>query len=63
MSGAELFDRFVAHGVGVRDIAKMEPETIARQVGELRHDEPDDIPMSDDEIARAIMDYAREAGR
>ena len=59
MTGAELFDLFVVHGVGTDEIARMSAGILAQQIHELRT-EPDDIDMSNGEIARAILAYAKE---
>lgn len=58
MSQENLFDLFVGGQASVQDIAPMDVDTIAAQVGEMRADDPDDIPMTDHEIAQAIHDYA-----
>ena len=72
MTGAELYERFVAPGVDRDDIAAMQITLLAIQIGELRRAEPDNIRarafaivMSDLEIAWAIQDYAagREGGQ
>jgi len=60
MTGAELFDLFAAHGVTTAEIAAMDVDTVTRHVAEMRQDEPDDLPLTNVEIARAILDYARE---
>jgi hypothetical protein len=59
MTCEELFDAFVGGQTGVDEIAAMDLETVARQIGELRANERDDIGMSDREIAEAILKYAR----
>ena len=60
MSKNELFDRFTAHGTTTAEVAAMGLETVTRQIGEMRRDEPDDLPLTDAEIARAVLDYAQE---
>lgn len=61
MNGEELYELFVAHETGPGEIAGMELALMAAQVGEMRRDEPDEIDMTDLEIAWAVQDYA--AGR
>lgn len=54
-----LFDLFVAPGVSAAEIAEMDAEMAAQQVGELR--EADIAPeMTDVEIAEAIIEFAQE---
>ena len=59
MNAEQLFDLFVAPGITTTDIAQMDVNTVTQHVAEMRRDEPDDIPMTDWEIAQAILDYAR----
>ena len=60
MENSELYDRFVAPGVTYLDVSQMGIVTIERQIAEMRQDEPDNIPLSDTEIAQRIIWYARE---
>lgn len=60
MSGAELFDLFVGGQTTTEEIAKVGVHVLAYQIQGLRAVEPDDIPMTDKEIAQAILDYARQ---
>jgi hypothetical protein len=59
MTPEELFNLFVGDHVIPAEIAGLRLATVARQVGELRRLEPDDIAMTDEEIARAILEFAR----
>ena len=59
MNAEQLFDLFVAHGITTTEITQMDINTVTQHIAELRRDESDDIPMTDWEIAQAILDYAR----
>ena len=59
MTGSELYDLFVEPGVTTSEIAQMDLDTMTRHIGELRQSEPDDLAMSDDAIAAAVLEYAR----
>jgi len=59
-SNWELFERFVAPGVGSAEIAAMDFDTLVQQIHEMRVSEPDDIPMTDRDIARGVLEHARE---
>jgi len=60
MTGAELYELFVAPGITTDEIALMNIKTMAQQVHELREDDPDDdFNMTDQEIAEAILEYAK----
>jgi len=60
MTGAELFDRFVVGQATTAEIATADVAdwAYAQQIHEMRESEPDDIDMSDLEIAEAILAYA-----
>ena len=60
MTGAELFDRFVGGQATTQEIAtaNVADWAYAEQIREMRESEPDDIDMSDREIAEAILAYA-----
>ena len=60
IDGGELFDVFVAHGVTREEIASMDLETVTQHVREMRTADPDLLALTDEEIARAILKYARE---
>ena len=55
----QLYDLFVAHGAAVESVAAMAVNDLAQQIHEMREAESDDIPMSDLDVARAILDFAR----
>ncbi len=55
---SELFDRFVEKSVTAAEIAAMDVAVLTRQIAEMRADEPDDIDMTDAEIAKAILSVA-----
>ena len=57
----QLFDLFCGGQVHPSEIAAMDLETVTRQIHELREAEPDEIPMSDQEIAGHVLDFARRA--
>ena len=59
MTGAELFDRFVVGQATTAEIATADVAdwAYAQQIHEMRESEPDDIDMSDLEIAEAILAY------
>lgn len=59
MTPSELFDLFVGGQADTTDIVQLDLATATRQIHELRQDEPDDIQMSDEQIATAILDYAK----
>jgi len=61
MTGEQLFDLFVERSRTPAEVARMSVRAVERQVREMRASEPDDIPMSDREIAQAILDYAKGA--
>ena len=61
MTGEELFNLFVEHSTTTAEIARMNVKTVEQHIREMRASEPDDILMSDREIARAILDYAKGA--
>ena len=60
MNREQLFDLFVAHGTTREEIAKMNINTITRHIAEMRRDEPDDILLTDEQIAEKILSYARK---
>jgi len=62
MSGPNLFDLFVGHGVTTEEVAAMDVATIAAQVGEMQADDPVNVAMTDMEIAQSIHDYASSGG-
>jgi len=61
MTGEQLFNLFVEHSTTAAEVARMSVKAVEQHVREMRASEPDDIPMSDREIARAILDYAKSA--
>lgn len=62
-TGEQLFEQFIAHRITVDEIAKMDFGDLMRQIAEMRQDQPDDLGLSDMEIAMRIQDYAQsEAG-
>lgn len=61
MTGEELFDRFAAHIVTPQEVAAMDLAIVTDQISEFRLIDPDDIPMSNAEIAQAILEYAKAA--
>lgn len=62
MTGAELFELFVAPGILPSEILGMDIDVMTQQIHELRQDDPDDdIAMSDNEIAEAILEYAEQS--
>ena len=60
IDGGELFDLFTAHGTTRAEIASMDLATATRHVHEMRAEDVDDLGLTDEEIARAILKYARE---
>jgi hypothetical protein len=58
ISTDDLYDLFVAAGVTYEEIEAMDPETITRQVAELRSENPDDLDLTNDDIAQMIVRYA-----
>lgn len=62
-TGAELFDIFVAHGVTTAEIAAMDADIMTLHVKQMRQDEPDDLPLTNEEIARLVLDYAQADAR
>jgi len=56
----ELVERFVAASADMSEVAAMNVDVLAQQIAEMRAAEPDDMPMTDREIAQEILDYARE---
>ena len=56
----EMYDRFVFSGADMVAIAAMNLGTLARQVHEMRQDDPDEDDASDEAIAMAILTHARE---
>jgi hypothetical protein len=60
MNGSELYDLFAADAT-MEDIARMDVTTeVVDQIRELRQSEPDNIDMTDEEIAAAIVKFARK---
>ena len=55
----DLFDLFVGGQTSKRAVAAMALADATRHIHELREDEPDEIPMTDEAIARAILEFAR----
>jgi hypothetical protein len=62
MNAEQLFDLFVEHSITAQEIAAMNLTDIERGVHELRQaqPQPDNLPLSDAEIARAIYTYATD---
>jgi hypothetical protein len=56
--GSELFDLFAAPGVTLEEIAHMRLSVVRQHIRELRADNPDDIPLTDREIADELWMYA-----
>jgi len=56
----ELVEMFVAASTDMSKIAAMDIEVIEQQIAGMRAEEPDNIPMTDREIAQEILDYACE---
>lgn len=57
LGDGELFDLFVGGQATVEEIAQLDLGTLTRQIAELRRDEPDDITMTNAEIAAGIYRY------
>ena len=63
MTGEELFALFIADGITTEEVAVTDFGDLMRHIAERRQQEPDDIGLSDMEIAMRIQDYATtEAG-
>jgi hypothetical protein len=60
MDGRQLFDLFYDGRATLWEIGRMDLEAITRQIGELRQAGPDDLALSDKEIARRILEYENE---
>ena len=58
LSDCDLFDLFVGGQTSIEEIAQLDIGMLTRQVSELRRDEPDDIAMTDAEVATSILRYA-----
>jgi hypothetical protein len=63
MNGSDLFDLFAAPETSPDDMVGMALETVTLQIGELRANEPDDIDMTDEEIAHDILKFAQSQPR
>ena len=61
MTGHELFELFVGGQATSEEIASMDLSTITRQIEGMRQDDPDNIQMTDKEIAQAILNYAKKS--
>lgn len=57
-TSSDLFDLFVGHSTTVAEIAAMDENDIERQIHEMRQDEPDDLELTDAEIADGIYRFA-----
>jgi len=57
-STSDLYDMFVAPGVSYDDVAGMSGAEMERQIAEMRRDNPDDVPMTDDQIAQEVHRFA-----
>jgi len=58
MTSGELFDLFCGGQTTVEEVYGMTITNLHRQIKELRADEPDEIDMTDGEIADEIYRYA-----
>ena len=54
----ELWARFVAHGVTPAEVRGLGLETATRQIHELRAADPDNLDLSDRQIAERILAHA-----
>ena len=63
MTGRELYDLFVDDGITFEEVAMTHFGDLIRYITGKRRKEPDDIGLSDTEIAMRIQEYAtNEAG-
>lgn len=62
--GEELFDLFITDGTAIEKVAWTDFGDLVRRITVIRQREPDDIGLSDIEIAMRIHDFAQgQAGR
>jgi hypothetical protein len=62
--GEELFDLFITDGTAIEKVVWTDFADLVRRITVIRQREPDDIGLSDIEIAMRIHDFAQgQAGR
>jgi len=60
MTGRELFDLFSGDQANTAEVAIMDLAILTCRIGEARRAKPDGIPVTDGEIAEAILAYATQ---
>ena len=59
IDGEALYDRFIGQWAIMKQVAAMDVEAMIQRVAGLRGEAPDEIDMSDREVANAILRFAR----